>query len=82
MQIIFFKIESNWTCQTQSTPNMICILTKVFCTSGPNLVILAWTDDELSPGQAQNEVNFDFEVKFDFEGQGQSSPKTKGIWTF
>ena len=24
------------------------ILTKLFCTSGPNLVILAWTDDELS----------------------------------
>ena len=26
--------------------------------------------------QAQNGVNFDFEVKFDLEGQGQSSPKT------
>ena len=50
--------------------------------NGPNLVILAWTDDELSPGQAQNGVNFDFEVKFDFEGQGQCSPKTKGILTF
>ena len=41
------------------------ILTKVFCTSGPNLVVLAWTDDELSRGQAQNGVNFDFEGKFD-----------------
>ena len=28
-------------------------------------------DDELSRGQAQNGVNFDFEVKFDLEGQGQ-----------
>ena len=31
--------------------------------------------DDLSLGQAQNEVNFDFEVKFDLEGQGQSPPK-------
>ena len=58
---------------------MIGILTKVFCTSGPNLVILAWTGDELSPGQAQNGVNFDFEVKFDLEVQGQSPSKTIGI---
>ena len=28
------------------------ILTKVFCSSGPNLVILAWTGDKLSRGQA------------------------------
>ena len=26
-------------------------LTKVFCIFGPNLVILAWTSDELSRGQ-------------------------------
>ena len=32
-------------------------------------------------GQAQNGVNFDFEVKFDFEDQGQSLPKTIGILT-
>ena len=30
---------------------------------------------ELSHGQAQNGVNFDFEVKFDLEDQGQSPPK-------
>ena len=29
--------------QAQSTPKTIGILTKVFCTSGPNLVVLAWT---------------------------------------
>ena len=40
-----------------------------------NLVALTWTGDELSRGQAQNEVNFDFEVKFYLEGQGQSSQK-------
>ena len=52
------------------------ILTKVFCNSGSKLVILAWRGDELSHGQAQNGANFNFEVKFDFEGQGQSPPKT------
>ena len=31
--------------------------------------------------QAQTGVNFDFEVKFDLEGQGQSTPKTIGILT-
>ena len=31
--------------------------------------------------QTQNGVNFDFEVKFDLEGQGQSPPKTIGILT-
>ena len=56
-------------------------LIKVFCTSGPNLVVLAWTGDELSHGQAQNWVNFDFEGKFDLEGKGQSPLKTIGILT-
>ena len=56
-------------------------LNKVLSTFGPNLVALAWTGDELSCGQAQNGVNFDFEVKFDLEGQGQSPPKTIGILT-
>ena len=47
-------------------------------------MILASTGDltgELSRRQAQNGVNFDFEVKFDLEGQGQSPPKTIGILT-
>ena len=42
---------------------------------------LAWTGDELSRGQAQNVVKFDFEVTFDLEVQGQSRPKTIGILT-
>ena len=42
---------------------------------------LAWTGDELSREQAQNGVNFDFEVKFDLEGHGQSPTKTIGILT-
>ena len=74
-----FEMELNLTCHDQSTTQTTRILTKVFCTSGPNLVVLAWTGDELSHGQAQKGVNFDFEVKFDLEGQGQSPPKTIGI---
>ena len=35
---------------------------------------LTWRGDELSRGQAQNEVNFDFEIKFDLEGHNQSPP--------
>ena len=72
----------------QSTHETIGILTKLFCSSGQNLVVLAWTGDELSHGQAQNGVSFDFEVKFDLECQGQylecqgqSPPKTKVILT-
>ena len=64
----------NLTCQAQLTPKTIGILTKVFCSSGPNLVILAWTGDTLSCWQAHNGVNFDFEYKFDLEVQGQSAP--------
>ena len=69
-----FENKLNLTCQAQSTPKTMGILTKVFCTSGPNLVVLAGTGDELLHGQAQNGVNFDFEVKFDLESQGQSLP--------
>ena len=76
-----FENKLNLRCQAQSTPKTVGILTKVFCTSGPNFVVLAWTGDELSRGQTQNGVNFDFEVKFDLEGQGQSPLKTIGIST-
>ena len=76
-----FENKFNLTSHAQSPPKTTGILTKVFSTSGPNLVALAWTGDELSRGQAPNGVNFDFEVKFDLEGQGQSPPKTIGILT-
>ena len=76
-----FENKLNLTCHAQSNPKPTEILTKVFSTSGPNLVALAWTGDELSRGQAQNGVNFDFEVKFDLEGRGQSPPKTIRILT-
>ena len=70
-----FENKLNLTCHAQSTPKTTGILTKEFSTSGPNLVALAWIGDELSHGQAQNGVHFYFEVKFDFEGQGQSPQK-------
>ena len=76
-----FENKSNLTCHAQSTPKTTGTLTKVFSTSGPNLVAQAWAGDELLRGQAQNRVNFDYEVKFDIEGQGQSPPKTIGILT-
>ena len=41
-------MKLNLTCQAWSTPKIIGILTKIFCTPDPNLVILAWTGDELS----------------------------------
>ena len=47
-----FEIKLNLTYQARSTPKITEILTKVFCTFGPNLVILVWTGDELSRGQA------------------------------
>ena len=55
-----FENKLNLTSHAQSTPKTIGILTKVFCTSGPNLVVLAWTGDELSRKQAQNGENFDW----------------------
>ena len=76
-----FENKFNLTCQAQSNPETIGILIKVFCTSDPNLVVLAWTGEELSHGQAQHGVNFDFEGKFDLEGKGQSPLKTIGILT-
>ena len=74
-----FENFLNLTWQAQSTPKTIEILTKVFCTRGPNLVVLAWTGDVLSRGQTLNGVNFDFEAKFDLQGQGQSPSKTIGV---
>ena len=46
--------------QGQLPLKTIGFLTKVFCTSSQNLVILAWMGGELWWGQPQNGVNFDF----------------------
>ena len=47
-------VNFNLEGQGQSPPKTIGILTKVFYTYGPNLLILAWTGDELSLGQARD----------------------------
>ena len=54
MAIYYFEVEFDLEVQVQSTPKTIGILTKVFCSSGPNLVFLAWTGDKLSRGQASD----------------------------
>ena len=72
-----FDIED----QGQSTPQTIGFLTVLRCISGPNLVILTLTSEKLSCGQAKNEVKFDFQVKFDLEGEGRSPPKIISILT-
>ena len=46
-----FEVEFDLEGHGQSTPKTIGILTKVFYTYCPNLVILAWTSNELSHGQ-------------------------------
>ena len=45
----------------------------------PNLEIVTLSGGELWHGQAQNGVNFYFEVSFDLEGQGKSHPKNRDL---
>ena len=47
---LIFDVEG----QGRSLHKTIQTLTKLFCTFGPNLVILAWTGPELSRGQASD----------------------------
>ena len=46
-EILTFKLNFYLEGQGQSLPKTIENLTKVFCTSDPNLVILASTGDEI-----------------------------------
>ena len=48
-----FKVKFDLEDHGQSPPKTIGILTKVFYTCCQNLVILTWTSDELSRGQAR-----------------------------
>ena len=78
---INLTLKNETEAECLSRPKSVGILTALRCISGPNLAILAWAGDKLSHGQAQSEVKFDFQVKFDLEGQGRSTPKTIGILT-
>ena len=81
LENLTFSVKFDLEGQGQLPPKTIGILINVFCTSGPNLLILAWMGDELWCGQAQHEVNFDFDLKFDLEGQRWLPPKTIGTLT-
>ena len=49
-----FEVIFDLDGQGQSPPKTIGILTKVFYTYGPHMVIIAWTGDELSRGQTRD----------------------------
>ena len=51
--IFEFTVKSDHKDQHQSVPKTLETLTKVLCSSGPNLVILAWMGPKLSHGQAK-----------------------------
>ena len=74
-----FNIENYFKDQDQSILKFTGILTELGCIFGRNLIFLTSTGGEWSCGQAQNRLNFDFQVKFDIEGHSQSTPKTIGI---
>ena len=76
-----FEIKNGREIQGCSSSKSIGILTVVQCIWDPNLEILTLICGDFLARQAQNGVNFDFEVQFDLEGQGQSPHKTKRILT-
>ena len=76
-----FEIKNWIEDQFQSSPKLLGIWTVLRCIFVQNLEIVTLIGGESWHGQAQNGVNFDFAVKFDLEGQGQSPPKTIGILT-
>ena len=49
-----FDLRVNLEGQGRSLHKTIWTLTKLFCTFGPNLVVLTWTGPELSCGQASD----------------------------
>ena len=76
-----FEIKNESEVLGHLSSKLIGILTVVKCICGPNLEIVSSICGDLSSGQTQNGVNFDFHVKFDLEGQCRSLHKTIGILT-
>ena len=72
---IGFKIDNEIEDQNQLSPKFTEILTALRHIVGLNLVILAWTADDLCCLQAQNEVKSDFQVQFDLGSQVRSPTK-------
>ena len=80
-----FEVKFDLEGQGQSPPKTIGILTKV--TYGPNLVILAWTGDELSHGQTwwRTDGRTDGQTQATTIPEGQYWPRVKiyaGVWPF
>ena len=67
--------------QFRSRRKLVGIWSVLRCIFVPNLEIVTSIGSELWHEQAQNGENFDFEVIFDLEVQGQSPPRTIGILT-
>ena len=75
------KIKNNIEGHGQRSPKLIEMLSMLRYIFGPNLELPTSIVGEWLHGKAQKRVNFDFQVKFELEGQGQSTPKTIGILT-
>ena len=76
-----FEIKNWIEDQFQSSLKLVGIWTVLRCIFVPTLEIVTSIGGELWHAQAQNEVNFDFEVQCDLEGHDQSSHKTIGLLT-
>ena len=78
-QILTLKVKFDLEGQGHSPPKTIGILTKVFYTYGPNLVILAWTGDELSHGQTwwRTDWRTDGQTQATTIPEGQYWPRVK-----
>ena len=75
------KIKNNIEGHGQRSSKLIEMLSMLRYIFGPNLELPTSIVGEWLHGQAKKRVNFDFQVKFDLEGQDQSTPKTIGILT-
>ena len=70
-----FENKLNLTCQVQSTLKINGDPNQSILHPWSIFLVLASTGDKFSRGQAQNGVNFDFEVKFDHEGSRPITPQ-------
>ena len=73
-----FEIKNETEDQAQSIPKSIGTLTVLRCMFGPNPDYDPWWLMARTNSQDETGVKFDFEVKFDLDGQGQSTPKQQG----
>ena len=79
-----FQVKFDLEGQGQSPPKTIGTLTKFFCTFCPNLMVLAWTRDDLWQGQAQGwrthtqtDTHTDRQTQATTIPEGQNWPRVK-----